>query len=775
MIKRMIFAILLVIITVTSAALLDLNPLETIANNSYSLVVDDHPSEVQQDLIIPSGYEDEEEYVIIEEDIFLTFSHPNHFYTEAIKVSITSSVPEAVIHFTTDGSEPTIESEIFTSSIEINLPSRRQNERVVPVKAIAVYEDIITRPQVHTYFISPDIHDRFDVLVFSLSTDDRHLFDYHEGIFVPGFERDEYIRQNPREWINPPAPANFNWRGFESERPIYVEVFEADGERVLAQASGVRVHGGWSRAIDQKSMRLVARRSYEPTRGRFNYDFFPGDNIDDGFDSPLLRYDQIILSNGANDRDFAMIRQETNYNLARQAGIRTVSPTRPAAIFLNGEYYGFTWINVRFNEQYFQDVFSAPTQDFQVASRGEWWITTQDEEIIEAIGEFNAFYLKDFRDDNVLRDFEEIADLDDLLRYYAFQTYIGNRDWPGGNLRRWRYTGPQHDEDGEPLNLHPSLDGRWRYILYDLDFTLGLYENPADPRNPSFRDYVRQRGDRYSHMLGALFVRPELVDRYAMYVCDIASNIITEGNMRRAISATYGASYKEIGIALDANKYAGWVSRDTIHENHDNMIHYAAERQHHFFSGMQTHFNWTDGLFTVEVSGGRAIIGTMEAKSSTYFEHLKVPIQPILAKHEVVDHWIVNGKIVNENELIVSRTDASEGVINIELVIRIEYPAFILTNAYQNIDNNGCVLFNPHDEYKHTDGFYLTNNMDEPFMWAIPSANVAPGTSLDFAGRRSIDRTDLHKIRMGFNVRQNRVLFLVNSEGEMLDWIMPTN
>jgi hypothetical protein len=771
----MIIAILLVVITVTSAALLDLNPQITIANDAFTYVIDDHPSEANQDAIILPVDDEDEDYVFTEEDIYLTFSHPDHFYTEAISVSITASVPGAVIHYTTDGSEPTTKSDIFSNPIEINLPTRRQNERVVPVKAIAVYEDIITRPQVHTYFVSPDIHSRFDVLVFSLSTDDDYLFDYHEGIFVPGFLRSEFIRENPKARINPPSPANFNWRGFESERPIYVEVFEADGERVLAQASGVRVHGGWSRAIDQKSMRLVARRRYEPTRGRFNYDFFPGDNMDDAFDSPILRYDQIILSNGANDRDFAMIRQETNYNLARQAGIRIVSPTRPAAIFLNGEYYGFTWINVRFNEQYLKDVFNAPTQDFQIASRGEWWITTLDEDVIEAIGEFNAFYLKDFTDDNVLKEFEEIADLDDLLRYYAFQTYIGNRDWPGGNLRRWRYNGPQHDEDGEPLLLHPSLDGRWRYILYDLDFTLGLYENPADPRNPSFRDYTRRGSDRYSYMLAALFVRPELVDRYAMFVCDIAANIITEGNMRREIANTYGASYREIGFALDANKYHNWVSRDTVHENHDNMILYAAERQEHFFSGMQSHFYWTDRLFNVEVSGGRAIIGTMEAKSSTYFEHLKVPVQAILDKHEVVDHWIVNGSIVYADELLVTRADAKSGTVSIELVTRIENPAFIFTSAYHIDDLNGCILFNPHDEYQHTDGFFLTNDMRDPFRWALPAANVAPGTSLDFAGRRSVNRTDLHKIRMGFNVRQNRVLFLVNSEGEILDWIMPTN
>ena len=702
-------------------------------------------------------------------DVWLLFSHPDHFYDSDIHVSIFSSSPDAVIFYTLDGSEPTIDSDVFSEPIHI-IPSRRRNEMtVVTVKAIAVENDIVSRLFGHTYFVDSAIFNRFDTLIFSLSTNEDYLYDHETGIFVEGITREEFereMRRRPRSRrrdIIPPDPANFNWRGPDAERPVYVEVFESNGERVIAQVAGMRVQGGWSRANEQKSIRLVARNSYDPGFGRFRHEFFPGVTIRDGFDTPLRKYDQLILRNKANDRDFGMIRNEVGLELARMAGLEVVSPIRPVTIFLNGEYYGFSWMHVRINAHYLQDIFNAPTRDFQVVGRGEYWIDSEDPDERSAIDHFNSFYTKDLTDEAIFAEFCEIVDIDQVLLYYAVQSYLGNHDWPGNNIRRWRYIGPQ--EEG----LAPELDGRWRYIVYDLDWILGLYEDPPNPNRPTFQEMTDPNNGRFSHLLNALFKRPDMVDKYAMIMCDLAANVITPQNVSDLIDELFGISKNEIGHALAAGNYSHWVSINTVTGNHNNMMFVAEGLSEYIFRSLREHFGWDDNMFTVSVTGAPAYIGTQKGTSADYFNHLTIPLRPVLSGFTVFDHWKVNGMIINTPEITVSVADAVDGIVNIELVTRESLPLLIFRDAYENDEgHNGCVLYNPGNEPVSTRGLYITNDRENLFRWPIPEARVEPGGVMEFAGRSSNAPDDIHKIRMGFNARQGRNLYLVNESGEII-------
>jgi hypothetical protein len=510
---------------------------------------------------------------------------------------------------------------------------------------------------------------------------------------------------------------------------------------------------------------LIARREYEPDMGRFRFDFFPDDVVSDNYGTPILRYDQLILRNGANDRDFAMIRHEVGSELARMAGLRTTSPVRGVAIFLNGEYYGFSWLQVRFNEQYLQDIFSAPTREFQIVGTGERWISSEDEEEYQAVRHFNSFADKNLINNNVFAEFSEIVDVDEMLLYYALQIYLGNHDWPNNNLKRWRYVGPQ--EEG----LAPELDGRWRYIVYDLDWILGLYEDPPDPNRPSFQQVVNPRNDRYSGLLVSLLKRSDMADRFAMMMCDIAANIVTVENVREQINKLYGEANRELEFAFATRKFARWVSRDTVANNHANMIRVATDRAAYIKNSLVEYFDWSDEMFTVEVTGGEAVIGTQTGTSSRYFAHLTIPVRPYLPGFLVFDHWIVNGEVIYTPEITVSVNDAHRGVVSIELVTREEFPMLIFTEAYGSSQRNGCVLYNPGNEVVNTELLFITNDLSNPFLWQLPPTAISPGGRLEMAGRGSSDPSDLLKLRMGFNAREGRMLYLCDEDGNVLHTI----
>jgi len=173
----------------------------------------------------------------------LFFSETEHFHASDIFVEITASLPNARIFYTLDGSMPTVDSNMYVNPLRLR--GGRTTSATV-LRAIAVYEDEITRAKTFTYFIGEDVFDRFDTVVFSLSADPEHLFDHYVGILVPGALREEFVRANPGRHIIPTDPANFNWRGREEgERPVQIEVFYPNGNVCLCRRQGYvcLVHG----------------------------------------------------------------------------------------------------------------------------------------------------------------------------------------------------------------------------------------------------------------------------------------------------------------------------------------------------------------------------------------------------------------------------------------------------------------------------------------------------------------------------------------------------
>jgi hypothetical protein len=59
-------------------------------------------------------------------------------------------------------------------------------------------------------------------------------------------------------------------------------------------------------------------------------------------------------------------------------------------------------------------------------------------------------------------------DVDNFLLYQAANIYFGNADWPHNNVRAWRLKTAQV----EP-NAPPGHDGRWRWMLFDVDLGYG--------------------------------------------------------------------------------------------------------------------------------------------------------------------------------------------------------------------------------------------------------------------------------------------------------------
>jgi len=506
------------------------------------------------------------------EEVFIAFSDVDSFQSGHVTIGLIASNPNARIFYTTDGSIPTVDSYEYTDPMFF-FSTRDMNALVL--RAIAVYGNQASEPITRTFFFGNQVFSRFDTLVFSITSDPDGLFCHYNGILIDGILREDYVRANPGSEFVAPDPANFNMRGMDAERPMYMEVFSPGGELLFSQAAGIRTHGGWSRAHDQKSLRLIARRIYSPGDGQFHFDFFPWDMSCDG--NPITRYDTLILRNGGNDRYFGILRHELGSSLARNAGFTAVSPVRPAAVFINGEYYGFAWLQVRFNPQYIENLFNTPTRNIDVVGMGEWWFDTEDPQVRHSLYHKQSYTTRDLSNDAIFAQLESIVDIENMMFYYAFQIFMGNSDWPHNNMRRWRYTGPE-------LGLTETADGRWRYIMFDLDWTLGLYGD--DYTKPTF-GRVLGGDEPGSALLQNILTRPEQAQRFAEIMVYIADNVVNYYTVSEMLDYLLGSAYNEFSHALDAGKYPYWFGRYFMHYNHDNMLRFARYRYRKIFADIE--------------------------------------------------------------------------------------------------------------------------------------------------------------------------------------------
>ncbi len=445
------------------------------------------------------------------------FSHRPGFYTEALDLAINAAHPDAVIHYTTDGSAPTTNSPVYEGPVRIERidhnPDILTGIRTGPqfwqapaepvfkgqvIRAVAVrdgYRD--SEVATGTWFIHPEGSGRYSFPVISLVTDREHFFSDSTGIMVPG---DKY---DPSDIV---FSGNYNERGDEWERPAHLTFFDLQADpfahlrpdfrgmparafRVAGQTAdipgagnqplegfaqniGVRIHGGATRRYPQKSLRIYARSSYDWSP-EINWPLFQGLRKA-GSDEPLETWKRLILRSSGDDWFHTMFKDAMVQSLYIDRRLDQQA-WRPAVVFINGEYWGIHNIRERQDGWFVQTHYGIHRDDVvilednAVLSHGEAPDSTH-------YLEMRAFAAaQDLSVPENLAHVETLMDIDNYLAYKTFLVYTANADWPHNNMRYWRKRTAGYRPDA-PY----GHDGRWRWMIYDLDASFGFpYEGDA--------------------------------------------------------------------------------------------------------------------------------------------------------------------------------------------------------------------------------------------------------------------------------------------------------
>ncbi len=328
------------------------------------------------------------------------------------------------------------------------------------VRSRLVKEGAIPGPVItHSYFVGPNVSNRYQLPVLSLNTDEDTLFDHFHGIYNAGIDFEEW-RASSGGGANGSSPANYQRRGSNAEHPVHLEIFDPVQGRAFSQNLGYRISGGWSRAHPQKSIRLYAKNDYDSDNW-VHYPLIPG--LTDHNGAPLESFRRFVLRNSGNDYGQTRFRDAFIQRLSAPLGFDTQG-WQPVIHFINGEYWGHINIRERIDRFYIgtrhgidPDHIAILTNDAQISDG-----RVSDREHFLA--------LRSYIQNNSMTNpthYAEVGtrmDIRNFLLYNVAQIYANNQDWPHNNTECWRSREP---------GASPTSDGRWRWIMYDTDFGFG--------------------------------------------------------------------------------------------------------------------------------------------------------------------------------------------------------------------------------------------------------------------------------------------------------------
>ena len=432
-----------------------------------------------------------------------SFSHPAGFYENEFHLTITSDDPQAVVHYTLDGSEPTQESQVFSTPIVIiNRKNQPNDISLIPnitignfpgpaelvfkatvVRAKSFYPDGTHSETItNTYFVDPSMSTRYTLPIISISTDKDNLFDQKTGIYVID-NKDMY--------------------GAEWERPIHIEYFNDAGGRMIWQDAGIRLQGSAIRKYPQKSFRLIADDVYSE-KDAFPYVPF-SDNKSPEKDQQVKYYETLVLRGSGNNFNYPIFRDTILHNLLSHTSLDLIT-YQPVNAFINGEYWGVYNLRENIDQYFVAEIHNLEPENVAILELDAQLVIGESGDEDHYQDMLDYIRDNDITDEKNYRYIETQMDVDNLIDYLVAEIYSANSSWPFDNRKFWRYNTQEFDPDA-PF----GADGRWRWLLFDVDtgFGYGKYGLDDDTLERSLGVFL------FRNLFSNIEFRNKFINRFA--------------------------------------------------------------------------------------------------------------------------------------------------------------------------------------------------------------------------------------------------------------------
>lgn len=496
------------------------------------------------------------------------------------------------------------------------------------VRARAYKEGYIPSDIVSGTYIIRD--EPYPIPVVSLVLPEASFFDYDTGIYVAGRTFDQWRAQNWHAGIGGASPANFNMRGSDWERETNFEFFDKTGKNILNHRAGVRIHGGWSRSFPQKSLRLYARGGYGTYE--FEHQLFPSKSAE--------RFKRFMMRASGNDHDLTFFRDALIQQMVINRPI-DMQHWEPVLTFLNGEFWGILNMRDRFDKYYLHYKYGVDPEQVDLLTNNAV-VKVGDNQHYNAMMRYAEDH--DLSDPDHYRHMNTLMDIDNFAEYYAIQIYARNTDWPGNNIDFWR-----HRTDGYVPDAPCGHDGRWRWMLFDLDFGFGIWNHGPWHNTLEFAAEAHGPGwpnppwstSLFRNLLGNQDFRNMMANRLA----DMMNGPFYPDSVRSKIDQMQERYAPVIAEQIDRWTLIGSVN--SWNNNVNVMRDFAERRPDYVKEHVQSFFDLAGNYnLTVGVGSGKGSIRVSTLNidnpsswSGTYFHDVPVDVEAIADNNYRFSHW----------------------------------------------------------------------------------------------------------------------------------------
>ena len=535
----------------------------------------------------------------------LSFSVPSGMYNLLLSVEINNvNGLLSTVHYTTDGSDPTTSSPLYTGS-----PITIYYSEVLKARAFA--DTLLPSPvAVSTYFLGVNHF----TPVLSVVTDNTNLYGTN-GIFD--------------HW-------QYDW-----QKAAYVEYFDSAQQLIFSQRAGIQIDGGWggSRERAQHSFRVELKNGVLGD-GPVYYPLIP--------DRPdRTQYGRFYLRNGSNQFLTFPYKDACEEKIAGGETNNYFTAWRPVTVYINGAYFGLYELREKVDAEYFHLLDNANTDSIDILTQTAW-----NSGILHAIEgsaeHFDETYsiLNNLNqaDTSFWTQADHYLDMNWYNDYIIAESWIGNTDWPWNNIKMYR---------------SDMTNYRWRFCLADME--LALQPNGWTSSNDDHIHYMMayDQSNPYIHLwqkgIQNYKFRNYFINRFA----DLMNTTYLPGRVLKVENSMFDQTVMEM-----PEEYQRWGDPNQVNQQMNSFInnHLVFQTQltdrspqvrNHIQAGFSLNGQVNVTLNVLPVGAGRIKISTIIPDSlpwtGVYFDGNPVRITALSNLGYHFNHWQPNVILGTQN------------------------------------------------------------------------------------------------------------------------------
>ena len=320
------------------------------------------------------------------------FSETGLYQTSAFQLTLTSG-DGAVIRYTTDGTEPSASSHIYSGPITV--------KKNMVVRAFAQEEGLLDSEIVTYTFLFEEPH-QLPVVCLSFNPKDKDAL-----------------------WS-----AKSKESSSKKQRKGYFSYYEG-GKLSTEFPADFKTKGAGTLGYAQASLSIHLRGKYGASS--VTYPFFK--------EYGWQEYASLCIRNSGQDYAKGRIRDSYANRLCFGLNIDVVA-TRPVAVYINGQYYGLYDLNEDQNDDYLNTHYGVSKDDVEIIRFNTALVKGSKNDWLRVIEYAKN---KDFSKDSVYEEFTKWVDTDYFIDYLICSTYLCNSDMANqkywhtkDNTIRWR-------------------------------------------------------------------------------------------------------------------------------------------------------------------------------------------------------------------------------------------------------------------------------------------------------------------------------------------------